>query len=241
MTINIQLGDIVDLHDQLPQVDCIYIDPPFATQKDHGDFDDRWINAAACASSTMERVDLAWQYLKSGGNLLIHVDWRTAPWIRTWMEPTSLIGENATFQNEIIWKYNSGGASKRRLSRKHDNILWYTKDGADYTFNTMREPYPHEYKGKGFHPEGKMLSDVWTDIGFIGTSSPERVGYATQKPVKLLERIVTLFTNPGDTVLDFYCGSGTTGVAADNLGRNAILIDKNPVAIEKATGRLFPS
>ena len=115
---------------------------------------------------------------------------------------------------------------------------WYTKSGADYTFNVVREPYPYEYSGKGFHPEGKMLSDVWTDIPIISTTGLERVGYATQKPLKLLERIIHIFSNPGDLVLDFYAGSGTTGVAAQGLGRSAILIDKNPEAVAKAEIRL---
>lgn len=83
-----------------------------------------------------------------------------------------------------------------------------------------------------------MLSDVWTDIPIISTTGLERVGYATQKPLKLLERIIHIFSNPGDLVLDFYAGSGTTGVAAQGLGRSAILIDKNPEAVAKAEIRL---
>ena len=83
-----------------------------------------------------------------------------------------------------------------------------------------------------------MLSDVWTDISIISTTGSERVGYDTQKPLKLLERIVTIFSNPGDVVLDFYAGSGTTGVAAQSLDRGAILIDRNPDAIEIIHKRL---
>lgn len=234
MAIEILLGDILG-HEIPSNVDAVYIDPPFFVQKDFGDFDDRWDSLNEYWTALSWRIAKGWLALKPGGNFLIHLDWHAAHYVKAQLDAFFADGE---FQNEIIWKYNSGGASKRRLSRKHDNILWYTKNGADHTFNVMREPYPHAYKGDAFHPDGKMLSDVWTDIGFIGTSSSERVGYATQKPVKLLERIVELFSNPGDMVLDFYCGSGTTGVAAKNLGRNALLIDKNPEAIRLATARL---
>lgn len=234
MTVEILHGDIKD-RVELPTVDMVYVDPPFYTQKHHGDFDDRWGCKDDYVHAVVWRLLKGWEALKPGGSLLVHLDWHGVADVRVALDGHLFDGE---FQNEIIWKYNSGGASKRRLSRKHDNILWYTKKGADHTYNVMREPYPHPYKGEAFHPDGKMLSDVWTDIPFIGTSSKERVGYATQKPVKLLERIVALFTNPGDTVLDFYCGSGTTGVAASNLGRNAILIDKNPEAIRIASERL---
>lgn len=241
MTVEILQGDIIDMKGEIPQVDMVYVDPPFYTQKNHGDFDDRWDTMEQYVNALTWRILHGWHALKPGGNLLVHLDWHAVHYVKVQLdlmiEDYQYAGE---FQNEIIWKYNSGGASKRRLSRKHDNILWYTRNGADHTYNVIREPYPHEYKGEGFHPDGKMLSDVWTDIPFIGTSSKERVGYATQKPVKLLERLVELFSNPGDTVLDFYCGSGTTGVAAQNLGRNAILIDKNPRAIELTRGRLTP-
>lgn len=236
MAIRIKQGDILDMEGELTgKVDLVYVDPPFYTQKSHGDFDDRWDTIEQYVNELTWRILVGWDALRPGGNLVVHLDWHAVHYVKVALDELLWNGE---FQNEIIWKYNSGGASKRRLSRKHDNILWYTKNGADYTYNVMREPYPHPYKGDKFHPDGKMLSDVWTDIGFIGTSSSERVGYATQKPVKLLERIVSLFSNEDDMVLDFYCGSGTTGVAAANLGRNAILIDKNPEAIRLANARL---
>lgn len=238
MALGIRKGDIIDMKGEFTNsVDLVYVDPPFFTQKNHGDFDDRWDSLDEYVNALMWRIYHGWDALRPGGNLLVHLDWHAVHYVKVKLD-ILMQDEPGEFQNEIIWKYNSGGASKRRLSRKHDNILWYTKNGAEYTYNVMREPYPHAYKGDAFHPDGKMLSDVWTDIPFIGTSSKERVGYATQKPVKLLERIIALFSNPGDTVLDFYCGSGTTGVAAQNLGRNALLIDKNPEAIRLAHARL---
>lgn len=240
MVTRIIQGDITDMKGEFSNsVEMVYVDPPFFTQKSHGDFDDRWDDIEQYVNDVTWHIAHGVDALKPGGNLLVHLDWHAVHHVKVALDLMAKSHTSAAeFQNEIIWKYNSGGASKRRLSRKHDTILWYTKNGAEYTFNPIREPYPHAYKGAAFHPDGKLLSDVWTDIGFIGTSSSERVGYATQKPVKLLERLLSLFSNPGDTVMDFYCGSGTTGVAAHNLGRNAILIDKNPDAIRLANARL---
>lgn len=215
-------------------VDLIYIDPPFATQRDFGEYSDKWESAKDCARSTFTNIVRSLEFLKPSGNLLIHVDYRTSHFLRAWIDDVW----GMTFQNEIIWKYNSGGASKRRLARKHDTILWYSYTTDCYTFNEVREPYPHKYTGEKFHPDGKLLSDVWTDISFLSTTSTERTGYPTQKPVKLLERLIYIFSNEGDTVLDFYCGSGTTGVAAKNLGRDAILFDINETAVAIAKQRI---
>jgi len=102
----------------------------------------------------------------------------------------------------------------------------------------MREPYPRDYGDRpGFHPDGRIMNDWW-QIGILSTTAKERTGYPTQKPLQLLERLIQAYTNEGDTVLDYYCGSGTTGVAAKALGRNYILVDKNQTAIDTANERL---
>lgn len=225
-------GDI--LESSCLQVDLIYIDPPFFTQRNFGDFEDRWDSMETYLEYVTSRISAGWDLLNDNGNFLLHVDYRTAHKYREWFEQNL---PQATLQNEIIWKYNSGGASKRRLSRKHDTILWYTK-GDQYTFNAIREPYPRNYGDRpGFNPDGKLLSDVWTDIGIMSTTSKERV-YSTQKPLELLKRCVLLFSNEGDTVLDFFAGSGTTGVAARLLNRNYVLMDINPEAVEIAKSRI---
>ena len=170
--------------------------------------------------------------------MLVHVDWRASHYIKLSMDRMEQFGYG-NFKNEIVWKYNSGGASKRHLSRKHDTILWYVKGDGDYTFNILREPYatPDTEGRPGFHPDGRMLTDVW-DIPFLSTTSGERTGYPTQKPLKLLERVVEVFSNPGDTVLDGFCGSGTTGLAAKRLGRNSILVDAGGEAVKVSKKRI---
>jgi site-specific DNA-methyltransferase (adenine-specific) len=159
------------------------------------------------------------------------------------------------FVNEIIWHYGLGAAKARRhVLTKHDVIFWYA-NSRDYTFNLIREEpteamlakyrhvdedgnrymmsYGKRYAMKG----GKPLDDVW-DIPAIAPTSSERVGYPTQKPLALLKRIIQLASNEGDVVLDPFCGSGTTLVAAQQLGRKWIGIDANPQAIEIARRRL---
>lgn len=219
---------------ELPeQIDLVYADPPFNTGTDFAAFDDRWDSTTAYLNYVGPRLERCWDHLRDGGNMIVHVDWRVVHYLKVYIDR---FAGAANFHNEIIWSYNSGGASKQHLSRKHDTLLWWAK-GPHYPFNVQREPYatPDVADRPGFHPEGRMLTDVWA-IPFISTTGKERTGYPTQRPVALLDRIVAIFSNPGDLVVDPFCGSGTTGVAAKRAGRHCWLIDINPEATE-VTGR----
>lgn len=221
---------------ELPnQIDLVYADPPFNTGLDFASFDDRWDSTAAYLEYVGPRLERLWCHLRDGGNMIVHLDWHVVHYLKVYIDRFAG-AEN--FHNEIIWSYNSGGASKRHLSRKHDTLLWWSK-GPGYTFNVQREPYatPNVTERPGFHPEGRMLTDVWA-IPFMSTTSKERTGYPTQKPLALLDRIVTIFSNKGDMVVDPFCGSGTTGVAAKQAGRQCWLIDINPEATGIAQQRL---
>jgi site-specific DNA-methyltransferase (adenine-specific) len=147
----------------------------------------------------------------------------------------------ACFQNEIIWAYDYGARSTRRWPAKHDNILWYTKDPKSYTFNlnaTDRIPYMAPgLVGAVKTARGKTPTDVWWHT-IVSPTGKEKTGYPTQKPVGILERIVRVHSNPGDRVLDFFAGSGTTGIAAARNGRSYILIDENPEAVTLMKQRL---
>lgn len=217
--------------------DLVYVDPPFFTNKNHGDFDDRFDSIDQYVSFLAPVVYESYRVLRPGGTFILHLDWHAVHYAKVLCD--QFFGYDA-FVNEIIWNYASGGASTKRLSRKHDNLLYYVKPGGIPTFNTMREPYatPDTEGRPGFHPEGRVLTDVW-NIPIMSTTSNERTGYATQKPLKLMDRIIELFTNPGDSVLDPMCGSGTTGVAACRAGRWAWCIDKNPEAIAIAKPRVM--
>jgi site-specific DNA-methyltransferase (adenine-specific) len=143
--------------------------------------------------------------------------------------------------NEIIWAYDYGGRSKRYWPRKHDNILWYVKDSDNYTFNYEeidRIPYmAPDLVGPEKAAIGKTPTGVWW-MTIVPTNSKEKTGYPTQKPLKLLERIIKVHSNPGDWVLDFFAGSGTTGEAAAKHGRKFVLVDNKEEAVNIMKNRL---
>lgn len=152
----------------------------------------------------------------------------------------SIFGRDS-FINELVWSYDYGGKPKNRWPAKHDNILWYAKDPEKYTFNydaIDRIPYmAPDLVGPEKAALGKIPTDVWW-MTIVPTNSKEKTGYPTQKPLKLLNRIVRVHSNPGDTVLDFFAGSGTTGVAAALAQRNFILMDSSEDAVKIMADRL---
>ena len=175
--------------------------------------------------------------LAGHGSLYLHVDWRTAHHARILLD--EVFGAER-FLNEIVWAYDYGGRARDRWPRKHDTILWYAK-GEAWLFDrdaVDRIPYlAPGLVGPEKAARGKLPTDVWW-MTIVPPASRERTGYPTQKPVRLLERIVAASSRPGDLVLDPYAGSGTTGVAALRLGRRWLLVDRNPAAVEIARARL---
>jgi site-specific DNA-methyltransferase (adenine-specific) len=178
--------------------------------------------------------------LRTTGSLYLHLDFHAAHYARVLLD--ELFGPER-FLNEVIWAYDYGGRAKDRWPRKHDNILWYSKS-ARWTFNMAdidRIPYMAPgLVGPDKASRGKLPTDTWW-LTIVPTNSAERTGYPTQKPLKLLERIVRASSNPGELVADFFCGSGTTGVAAKGLGRRYLLVDDNPDAVRITTERLSSS
>ena len=187
-------------------------------------FDDYW-------SFLEPRLIEAWRVLSPTGTLYVHLDYREAHYAKVLLD--ALFGRES-FINEIIWAYDFGGKPKSRWPAKHDTILMYVKDPAKYTFNAdevEREPY----MAPGLvTPEkaarGKMPTDVWWHT-IVSPTGKEKTGYPTQKPEGILRRIIAASSNPGDRVLDFFAGSGTTGFVAHELGRPFTLVDDNPEAL----------
>lgn len=177
------------------------------------------------------RLDEAWRLLAPTGTLYLHLDYREVHYAKVLLD--ALFGRDC-FLNEIIWAYDYGGRSKRKWPAKHDNILVYVKDPKRYYFDSEsvdREPY----MAPGLvTPEkaarGKLPTDVWWHT-IVSPTGKEKTGYATQKPEGILRRIVQASSRPGDWVLDFFAGSGTTGAVAGQLERRFVLIDENPEAI----------
>ena len=140
------------------------------------------------------------------------------------------------FLNEIIWAYDYGGRSTKRWPAKHDNILMYVKDEKKYTFNNQdidRIPYMAPgLVGKEKAAKGRNYPQILGGIQLLAQPAKRKLDIPPQKPLGILKRIIRASSNPGDMILDFFAGSGTTGGAALDLGRNFILIDSNPEAID---------
>ena len=240
-------------------VDLIYIDPPFNTgkvqertqikteQSENGDrvgFGGRHYETIKLGSrgyadlfddylAFLEpRLAEAHRILKPAGSLYFHIDYREVHYCKVLLD---MIFGRESFLNEIIWAYDYGGRTKKKWPPKHDTILWYAKDPAHYTFNREaidRIPYMAPgLVGKEKAALGKLPTDTWWHT-IVATNGKEKTGYPTQKPLGILRRIILASSNPGDVVLDFFAGSGTTGAVCLETGRSFILVDQNPQAIE---------
>lgn len=222
-------------------------------------YDDRWSDRAQYLAMMRETLTLARDLMKKEGTIFLHIDSRMHAHLRLLMD--EIFGEN-NFLNEIIWSYQSGGRARTYFPRKHDVILFYAKSRSYYfnlkgvpiarteaRSNHMRRAVDEEGRsyrsimsaGKEYRyydDEPVYPGDVWDDVSHLQQKDPQRTGYETQKPVKLLERIVSCSTQEGDLVCDLFAGSGTTAVAAAGLGRRFLCVDQSPLAIAIAGKRL---
>jgi site-specific DNA-methyltransferase (adenine-specific) len=184
------------------------------------------------------RLVEAHRILSPTGSLFLHIDYREVHYCKVMLD--EIFGRDC-FQNEIIWAYDYGARSTKRWPAKHDNLLWYTRHPTRYTFNlnaTDRIPYMAPgLVGAKKAARGKTPTDVWWHT-IVSPTGKEKTGYATQKPLGILERIVRVHSNEGETVLDFFAGSGTTGEAAAKHKRSFILVDQSAAAIAVMKKRL---
>jgi site-specific DNA-methyltransferase (adenine-specific) len=213
----------------------IYFDSPFNTGKTQKRKDLKYKDTFDdFRSFIMPRINEAYRLLSPNGSLFIHLDWREVHYTKVWTD--EVFGRD-NFINEIIWCYDYGARSKKKWPTKHDNILWYAKDKDNYIFNydqIDRIPYLSTSGGlvsKEKLAKGKTLTDWWFNT-IVPTNSKENVKYPTQKPLKILERIVKVHSNPDDFTMDFFAGSGSFGAAAEKHNRHCLLIDQNSQAIE---------
>ena len=248
--------------------DLIYIDPPFNTgsaqartrirtvRDANGDrtgfagrryrteklgtqaYADSFGSSEAYLEFLRPRLLEARRVLSARGSFYFHIGYREAHYCKVLLD--EVFGREC-FLNEIIWAYDYGARTKTRWPAKHDTILLYVKDPDCYTFNHEaidRIPYMAPgLVGPEKAARGKTPTDVWWQT-IVPTNSKERTGYPTQKPAAILRRIILASSDPGDTVLDFFAGSGTTGAVAYECGRKFILVDDNPQALEVMAKRL---
>ena len=232
---HVQHIDCLDGLAKLPTACCdlVYLDPPFMTGRRHiaseGSYSDSWANLDDYMAFMRPRLEHIHRVLKSTGSVLIHCDWRTCHHFRLMLD--ELFGREQ-FVNHLIWSYGLGGSSPRRFSRKHDDILFYGKT-QDYYFEPPLVPATsNRLRGKL-----KKSTDV-INIPAINNMSHERVGYPTQKPIALLELLITACSPPQGMVIDPFCGSGTTVIAALRCKRKSKGFDRNPDAIVLAEKRI---
>ncbi len=195
-------------------------------------------------------LELCHALLREDGMLFLHCDFRASARLRLILD--DIFGE-ANLLNEIIWVYHTGGTAKRYFSRKHDSILFYRKTKKyDFDISAVLRPPDgprQNHMRKHVDPDGRVYrsiksggriytyydddpvppTDVWDDVSHLQQRDPQRTGYDTQKPLKLLDRIIRCASRPGELVLDPFCGSGTTLEAAKILGRRFIGIDRCPL------------
>ncbi len=231
----IELGDCLEQLALLApgSADLVYLDPPFNTGRRQaaagGSYADAWPDAEAWLEFLAPRLEAAIATLRPHGAIMVHCDWRTSHHVRRWLEQR--LGE-ASFVNHLIWSYGLGGSSARRFARKHDDILYHAT-GPDYWFEAPRVPA----RSRRLAGRTKKATDV-LDIPSINNLARERTGWPTQKPLALLEVLVRAACPPGGLVIDPFCGSGTSIVAAVRQGRRGLGIDRSPEAVAIARRRL---
>lgn len=245
--------------------DLIYIDPPFNTGRsqarkrlkttadDDGDrvgFAGKRFRTEQVGSASFEdsfddflaflkpRLAEAYRVLKADGSFFLHIDYREVHYCKVLLD--EVFGREC-FMNEIIWAYDFGARSRSKWPAKHDNILWYVRDPEHYTFNfDEMDRIPYMAPGLVTREKaalGKTPTDVWWHT-IVSPTGREKTGWPTQKPLGILERIIKVHSRPGDRVLDFFAGSGTTGDAAARLGRDCVLVDCDEDAVEIMRERL---
>jgi site-specific DNA-methyltransferase (adenine-specific) len=260
-------GDCAAVLPQLPDewFQLIYIDPPFNTGKvqrrrtlrtvQDGGGDRTGFAGRRYATTELARREYldvhddylgmlepllheARRLLTATGTLYVHVDYREAHYVKVALD--AIFGRDA-FLNEIIWAYDFGGRARDRWPAKHDTILVYVRTPGGHFFDqdaVERIPYlAPGLVGPDKAARGKLPTDVWWHT-IVATNGAEKTGYPNQKPEGVLRRVVAASSRPGDRVLDFFAGSGTTGAVAAALGRRFVLVDRNPEAIAVMRRRL---
>ena len=254
------IGDCLDVMRGMKDefVHLVYLDPPFNTGKDWGAFNDKWDTDTDYHRFMRERLIEIKRVLHPTGSLYLHCDPTISHYLKVEMD---WIFGRECFRNEIAWCYPPAGVPpKLAYPRKHDVILFYGKSANEGTFNHQYTPMTEKTRrmynkvdedGRVYKTtrgvrsyldknNGRSVPSWWHDIASMqqGIGKGERTGYPTQKPLKLLERIIKASSNEGDTVLDPFAGSGTTLVAAQKLGRDWMGIDVSGDAAEIAARRM---
>ncbi len=249
-------GDCIDVMRLLPEesFDFIYIDPPYFTEKEfylhtgnryeNHSFTDNWAGGLKEYLDWLEeRLNLIYKMLKPEAVFFLHLDWHAVHYVKVILD--KIFGYN-NFQNEYIWYYSGGGASKTRFARKHDNILFYSKSATKWKFYADRVREDYKWVGGQKRADGsernlevgKLPDDVWEYHSLLPWAK-ENMGYPTQKPLALLNKFIVATTDEGDVVGDFFGGGGTTAMAAQLLNRRWVTSDISNISVSLIADRLL--
>lgn len=226
-------------------VSLIYLDPPYG----HRTIDE-YYGVGDTLEEYLDFMRLRLEHFRGlllpDSNIVVHVDYRAVHYLKVICD--KIFGYD-NFRNEIVWCFSGPSVAKSYMPRKHQNLLWYGL--GDYPFNQVRVPYskglsvggPSSWAGEAvdaadYQKRGKLLESWWTDIPAIQRNEKEKTGWKTQKPLKLMKRIVSMLSNEGQRVYDPFMGSGTTLEAARDLGRVPVGCDLSPGALAIVRKRL---
>jgi DNA modification methylase len=252
----VQCGDNLELLKSQPNesVNMIYCDILYGTGRNFGDYQDLKPIRSEIESHYHPRLIEMKRVLKQNGSIYLQMDTRINHWMRILMD--DIFGYDRML-NEIVVCISKGNQTNKHFAKRHDILLYYTKSKEwKYNLDAVSKENP-EYKRYKYQDENgfyrwhiesikdykiylkkQNINDVWNDVGIVQGNSIENIGYPTQKPKALIERIIKASSNEGDTVADYYLGSGTTAVVCKELNRNFIGCDINPKAIEITKARL---
>jgi len=229
--IKITEGDTHDLLQSVEDnsVDLIATDPPYEINFENNDWD---------KPNTLNWKSLAKEFhriLKPNGNLVLFQGWSCVA------ETKAVLDDFFIMKNWIIYDRVKGRGAKTNVVSTREDILWYVMNEKDYTFNKISSSIRKKTGGMGLKNGNayRALSNVWTDIPPLVPWSKERVNHPTQKPLFLINRIIQIYSNPGDMVLDPFLGSGTTAISCQSLNRNCIGFEINPEYLKMAESRIY--
>lgn len=266
--VRVEEGDsipvMLDLLRARERFTLIYLDPPFFTGRDHSTtdtgehaFSDKWGSLEEYVGDLRGRCALARELLESHGSIVVHVDPKISHYVKVALD--EVFGREC-FASEIVWRYRRWPCRSRNFQRVHDVLLRYVRDArVPPRWNQLYEALSpstlavwggnrkQKAKVEGTRRKrsvltdepslGALMGDVW-DLSILAPIAKERTGYPTQKPEKLLERLILALTDEGDSVLDPTCGSGTILAVCSRLGRRSVGIDSSPLAVRISRERL---
>jgi site-specific DNA-methyltransferase (adenine-specific) len=242
----IYIGDCVELMKKLKDesFDLIIADPPYNLNKDFGNKSDTWTSSNEWVDWSKKWIEVAVSKLKPTGSIFIYGIHHYQCFIQVFLYELGL-----KYRRQIIWHYENGFTTyKKAPSAHYEPLLWFSKS-EEYTFHTIREPYKSQERlknkitknGKVWtpHPDGKQAGDVWNIPVLAGKRfEKERVSHPTQKPLQICDRIINHFSNPNDTILIPFAGSGSECVSAIKNNRNFVSYEMNEEYVKIAKSRI---